>query len=734
MKKNISINLFGTLYQIDEDAYSLLERYLDSMKSYFSRQDGGEEIADDIEHRVAELLWQQKQGGAEAVNIDDIKNIIKTIGNPADFEEEAGADGAEYAQEVKDENNNNEGKTYGNYDKKDYSQYESNVFDRFKQRVAGRRLYRDPYDKVLGGVCSGLSAYFNYGDPVMWRLAFVLLCFLLPFLGNIFTGITGLFGFTMTIISFPSIFMVPLLYLVLLVVVPQAITPEDRLRMQGKEVTPENIQEVLLNEASGKFGGSAYSSSYASSYTSGSYSGTKKSTATVDKGSEHIDGVYGSGTEGATEEAASTTDSAEADAAQESSDETKSAFTAQDSKEEQARRAKASYDQYMYYKKNRTSTGATIAKGCGIGCLAVILAPILFVLAIVLLMLVCVVLAAVCVPFGMFNGEINYEPFTEYSETVVFNHMPVEVFMSNHPWGVFVCALAALIFLCIPIYALVRRFKKDRQPLPINKRLTFIVVWIVSLAVTIISSTFLIYKYNKENLELMKEASDNYFKEKEKEWTIDGIKFHNENDYYYFRNNGWKMVEADCCDRYTYDGEYMNGDESVRYLDAYTEGNHVRYTAENTETLQPGTYRLVANCRAEYEKVYIFCYNDKYGKDKTIKYAEIPAYGNEGGNIWLSLVDSTYNSDKVVKALVNEFRNIPSTHIEDENRTITRGEEYANVNDGKGYGWSYVYIDDIVVKEPLTVKYGVTTLKDGKGDYHGWFSATDFRFVRISSN
>jgi hypothetical protein len=95
-------------------------------------------------------------------------------------------------------------------------------------------------------------------------------------------------------------------------------------------------------------------------------------------------------------------------------------------------------------------------------------------------------------------------------------------------------------------------------------------------------------------------------------------------------------------------------------------------------------------------------------------------------------VDSTYNTDKVVKALVDEFRNIPSTHLEDEDRTVTRGEEYANVHDGKGYGWSYVYIDDIVVNEPLTVKYGVTTLKDGKGDYHGWFSATDFRFVKVN--
>ena len=53
MKKNITINLFGSLYAIDEDAVALLEQYLDNMKRYFSRRDGGDEIADDIEHRVA---------------------------------------------------------------------------------------------------------------------------------------------------------------------------------------------------------------------------------------------------------------------------------------------------------------------------------------------------------------------------------------------------------------------------------------------------------------------------------------------------------------------------------------------------------------------------------------------------------------------------------------------------------------------------------------------------------
>ena len=77
MKKNICINLFGTLYAIDEDAYQLLERYIENMKSFFSNREGGEEIADDIEHRVAEHLWGLKESGVEAISIEMVKDIMR---------------------------------------------------------------------------------------------------------------------------------------------------------------------------------------------------------------------------------------------------------------------------------------------------------------------------------------------------------------------------------------------------------------------------------------------------------------------------------------------------------------------------------------------------------------------------------------------------------------------------------------------------------------------------------
>ena len=81
MKKNININLFGTLYAIDEDACTLLENYLDNMRSYFAKRDGGDEIFDDIEHRLAEHLWSLQQHDMTASDTDPVKHIISTLDN-----------------------------------------------------------------------------------------------------------------------------------------------------------------------------------------------------------------------------------------------------------------------------------------------------------------------------------------------------------------------------------------------------------------------------------------------------------------------------------------------------------------------------------------------------------------------------------------------------------------------------------------------------------------------------
>ena len=88
MKKNININLFGTIYNIDEDAYELLQDYLNNLRSYFGKQEGGEEIADDIEHRIAELFWERKQLGVEAIDVMTVKTILNKLGKPEQMTEE----------------------------------------------------------------------------------------------------------------------------------------------------------------------------------------------------------------------------------------------------------------------------------------------------------------------------------------------------------------------------------------------------------------------------------------------------------------------------------------------------------------------------------------------------------------------------------------------------------------------------------------------------------------------
>lgn len=223
MKKNISINIFGTIYAIDEDAYQLLENYLQSMKNYFSSQEGGDEIADDIEHRVAELLWEYKNRGMEAVNIETVKEIINKVGNPSDIDDGGASvhNDSTVGEEEAEVNDGRETMTF---------------FDRVKHHVRTHHLYRNTKDKVLGGVCSGMAEYFGAGDVVFWRAGFIVLAFLLS---------------KVTIWWLPDFFngIVPVMYIILWIVVPEAKTPEDKLRMKGRKVNPETLKQQVVSDS-----------------------------------------------------------------------------------------------------------------------------------------------------------------------------------------------------------------------------------------------------------------------------------------------------------------------------------------------------------------------------------------------------------------------------------------------------------------------------------------------------
>jgi len=193
MKKNIRINMSGLIFNIDEDAYEVLQQYLERLRKHFGRGESTEEIISDIEARIAEI-FQEKSGNSEnVIDIEMVKSAIKAMGEPGEID----GDQEEY-QENKSEDRS----------------YESSY------KKVKRKLYRDPDNKIVGGVASGLSAYFGI-DSVWVRLAFVLLT---------------VFGM--------SIFV----YIVLWIVIPEARTTSQRLEMRGEAINLENIEKSIKDE------------------------------------------------------------------------------------------------------------------------------------------------------------------------------------------------------------------------------------------------------------------------------------------------------------------------------------------------------------------------------------------------------------------------------------------------------------------------------------------------------
>ena len=230
MKKNITINLCGRLFQIDEDAYELLQQYIESLRTSFGKQEGGEEIADDIEARVAELFDELRQQGIEAITIEHVKDIITRIGRP---EELAGEENESQGDSNKEEG----GHRYDSF-RTAANGFRENV----RARTKGKRLFRNPNDKMLAGVLSGFATYTG-SDVTWWRIGYALLFlgsnfFLFP-LFKLFHLNGFLFSINLSFIIF---------YIVLAIAMPEAKKPKEMLEMEGKDVTPQNLADVVVEE------------------------------------------------------------------------------------------------------------------------------------------------------------------------------------------------------------------------------------------------------------------------------------------------------------------------------------------------------------------------------------------------------------------------------------------------------------------------------------------------------
>lgn len=171
MKKNISINISGIIFHIEEDGYETLKNYLESINKYFSSYEDSEEIVADIEGRIAEIFLEKLKDGNQVVSAEDVNSLIKTMGNISDFEaiEEQddfeSSDTKEPNQKAKAQEKNK--KTTGSEHKK-----------------KSNRLYRDLQRRVLGGVAAGIANYYNF-DPLWLRIGILFITFGLVFAGPI---------------------------------------------------------------------------------------------------------------------------------------------------------------------------------------------------------------------------------------------------------------------------------------------------------------------------------------------------------------------------------------------------------------------------------------------------------------------------------------------------------------------------------------------------------------------
>ncbi len=193
MNKTIIININGIVFHIEEDAYEILKNYMTDVKRHFSNSADSLEITTDIENRIAEMFSEMlAQENKQVIVEQDVKLIIEQMGTVADFESAESED-----------------KTTAN--SFTYSSSE------------GRRLFRDPDDHLVGGVCAGIANYFDI-NAVWIRLAFAI-CFVIAGSGLI-------------------------LYIILWIVVPKAVTRADRMAMKGEKQNLQGFKKNFEDELS----------------------------------------------------------------------------------------------------------------------------------------------------------------------------------------------------------------------------------------------------------------------------------------------------------------------------------------------------------------------------------------------------------------------------------------------------------------------------------------------------
>jgi phage shock protein PspC (stress-responsive transcriptional regulator) len=293
MKKIININLSGRVIPIEDSAYEKLQQYIESLRRYFANEEGRDEIINDIEGRIAELMSDTVRKGAESITDNDVEDIINSMGRVEDFEAadqetgSASAGNAGPASSAREQSNaytappkKEKGRLYRDTNDKFIGGVCSGIaaylnFDPAIVRIlfaiitfggfgfgflayiilwmvlppkdlegfVGKRLYRNPDDKIIGGVAGGLAAYFGKSANAI-RLVFVA-----PLLFSIFIGvinsITRDFDFDVAWnIGFGSLTGTFILaYIILWMVLPEAVSDYQKMEMRGETVDINRIRQ-----------------------------------------------------------------------------------------------------------------------------------------------------------------------------------------------------------------------------------------------------------------------------------------------------------------------------------------------------------------------------------------------------------------------------------------------------------------------------------------------------------
>jgi phage shock protein PspC (stress-responsive transcriptional regulator) len=187
MNKTININLAGLFFHIDEDAFQRLQRYLAAVRKSFAGTSGADEIMTDIESRIAELFLEKRANEMQVISITHVEEVINIMGQPEDYE----VDEEIFEEQTSQRKHKNTGKN--------------------------KQLFRDTQSGYVGGIAGGIGYYI--GLEAVWVRVILVVAVLISW------------GWVIP------------LYILLWILVPDAVTTNQRLTMMGKEVNISNIEE-----------------------------------------------------------------------------------------------------------------------------------------------------------------------------------------------------------------------------------------------------------------------------------------------------------------------------------------------------------------------------------------------------------------------------------------------------------------------------------------------------------